>query len=362
MSNWKVSKEQISIFTHPSADKLQLGKIGTYQVVVQKDVYKDGDLVVFAPEKSILSGSLKDEYVTYLVGPDKDRVKSIRLRNEISSGIIIPSHLIPNFEQLPIGEDISELLGITKYEPPIPQQLSGQVKSFDMPFVGQHDCEHANVYVNDLKDGERVVVSEKLHGSQNILAYNFADGETIISSKGLLKSGFTIEESDTNTYWIACKNDELVEKIKQSFTEGVVQIFGELIPIQKGYSYGQDKPTVRIFDIRHNGKSIPYDVVPDNFKPLWVPLVFDGIINLDKREIVLHTDEVTGQQITKTDYLLPKSIVDLCKGKELVSGKSLHIREGVVLRPYIDRYAKDGTKLRLKIINPAYLETGEEIN
>jgi hypothetical protein len=71
---------------------------------------------------------------------------------------------------------------------------------------------------------------------------------------------------------------------------------------------------------------------------------------------------VTGQQITKTDYLLSKSIVDLCKGKELVSGKSLHIREGVVLRPYIDRYAKDGTKLRLKIINPAYLETGEEIN
>jgi hypothetical protein len=45
-----------------------------------------------------------------------------------------------------------------------------------------------------------------------------------------------------------------------------------------------------------------------------------------------------------------------------VSGKELHIREGVVLRPYIDRDAKDGTKLRLKIINPAYKETGEEIN
>jgi hypothetical protein len=52
----------------------------------------------------------------------------------------------------------------------------------------------------------------------------------------------------------------------------------------------------------------------------------------------------------------------LCKGNELVSGKQIHIREGVVLRPYIDRNAVDGTKLRLKIINPAYRETGEEIN
>jgi hypothetical protein len=46
----------------------------------------------------------------------------------------------------------------------------------------------------------------------------------------------------------------------------------------------------------------------------------------------------------------------------MVSGNQVHIREGVVLRPYIDRDTKDGTKLRLKIINPAYKESGEEIN
>lgn len=362
MSNWKVSKEKIQIFTHPTADKLQLGKVGSYQVVVQKDNYKDGDIVVFAPEKSVLTGNLLKEYETYLVGPNKDRVKSIRLRNEISSGIIIPQHLISNFDELPIGEDISEKLGITKYEPPIPQQLSGQVKTFEMPFVGQHDCEHANVYVNDLKDGERVVITEKLHGSQFILAHSFADNETIISSKGLLKSGFHIEESDTNTYWVAAKNDSLIQKIKESFLSGVVQIFGEVIPIQKGYSYDQDKPTVRIFDIRHNGKSLPYDTVPDNFRSLWVPVLFDGELNLDKREVVIYSDEDSGIHQSKIDYILPKFITDLSKGKELVSGKNLHIREGVVLRPYVDRCAKDGAKLRLKIINPAYLETGEEIN
>lgn len=34
MSNWKVSKEKIELFVHPNADALEIGKVGTYQVVV----------------------------------------------------------------------------------------------------------------------------------------------------------------------------------------------------------------------------------------------------------------------------------------------------------------------------------------
>jgi len=362
MSNWKISKEKIEVFTHPNAELLVLGKVGSYQVVVQKGLYNDGDEVIFAPEKSVLTGEIKSEFEKYLAGPDKDRVKAVRLRGEISSGIIIPKELVKNFETIEVGQDISSELGIHKYEPPIPTQLAGKVKSFSMPFVGSHDCEHVGVYVNDLVDGERVVISEKLHGSQFILAHDIVSNETIVSSKGLLKNGLTIEVSDENTYWIAAKNDELVNKICKNFTDGVVQVFGEVIPVQGGYSYGQTKPTARIFDIRLNGESIPYDMVPEDFKSLWVPIVFDGQLTLDKKEVVIYSDPERGIHKTKNDYLLPKSIVDLCKGNELVSGKEVHIREGVVLRPYVDRNAKDGTKLRLKIINPAYKENGEEIN
>ena len=362
MSNWKVSKEKIEIFTHTNADKLVIGKVGSYQVVVQKGLYNDGDEVIFAPEKSILTGDIKSVFEKYLVGPDKNRVKGMRLKGEISSGIIIPSELVPGIESLEVGVDVSEMLGITKYEPPIPTQLVGKVTTFSMPFVGSHDCEHVGVYVNELIDGERVVITEKIHGSQFILAHDYNANETLVSSKGLLKSGFTIEESDENAYWMAAKNDNIVTKIRDSFSNGVIQVFGEVIPVQDGYSYGQNKATTRIFDIRVNGDSIPYDMVPNDFKKIWVPVVFDGVLNLDKREVVIYSDPEKGIHKTKIDYTLPKSIVDLCKGTELVSGKSLHIREGVVLRPYIDRNAKDGTKLRLKIINPAYKETGEEIN
>lgn len=133
MSNWKVSKEKIQLFSHPNADQLQIGKVGAYQVVVQKGLYKDGDEVIFAPEKSILTGNLKEEYGKYLSGPSKDRVKSVRLRGEVSCGIIIPNDLIPSdfdINTAKIGEDVSESFGITKYEPPIPQSLAGQVKRY----------------------------------------------------------------------------------------------------------------------------------------------------------------------------------------------------------------------------------------
>jgi RNA ligase (TIGR02306 family) len=362
MSTFKVSKQKIALFTHPNADALMLGRIGSYQVVVQKGLYNDGDEVIFAPEKSILSGQIKTEFEKYLVGPNNDRVKAVRLRGEISSGIIVPKYLVPNFDQISIDEDVSESLGIVKYEPPIPAQLAGKVKSFDMPFVGHHDCEHAGVYVNDLIEGERVVITEKVHGSQFILAHSLETGDTIVSSKGQLKKGLVLEQADDNSYWLAAKNDGLIDKITSNWTDGVVQIFGEVIPIQSGYAYGQNKPTARLFDIRHNGISIPYDMVPDAFKTLWVPVVFDGVLPLDKKEVVIYSDPERGIHKTKFDYMLPKEIVDLCKGNELVSGRQTHIREGVVLRPYVDRLAHDGTQMRLKIINPAYKETGEEIN
>lgn len=373
MSNWKVSKEKISLFTHTNADTLVLGKVGSYQVVVQKGLYSDGDIVVFAPEKSVLTGEIKSEFEKYLVGPNKDRVKGVRLRGEISSGIIIPPFLVPNLDLFEIGEDVSEKLGITHYEPPIPPQLAGKVKSYNMEHVGYHDCEHANIYVNELVNGERVIISEKIHGSQFILAHNIELDETIVSSKGLLKSGLTIEESEENTYWIASKNDLIVEKIKNNYTEGIIQIFGEVIPVQSGFTYGKTKPTIGIFDIRLNGTSIPYDLVSEDFKSLWVPIIYDGPINLNENEIILYVlvkrsygtsgeDESLSIKKTKIDYTLPAEIIDMSKGMELVSGSSLHIREGIVMSPYIDRNATDGTRLRLKILNPKYKESGEEIN
>lgn len=355
MSNWKVSRETIEVFPHPGAERLEVGKAGTYQVVVQKGLYKNGDEVVFAPEKSVLTGRLLEEYGTMLAGPDKNRVKAVRLRNELSCGIIIPNELVEaitgkQVSELPKGEDISAIFGITKYEPPIPAELLGKAEPIPYDKYGtRHDCEQFGVYGSNFTAGERIIATEKIHGTQGVYYIALRNNGNHIkwaSMKGLHAKGICIMEEEGNLYWRASNNAGLWEAIKKNYNtamgeereETCIQVFAEVFPCPGGYNYGKTEATLLLFDLRVDGESIPYDKVPEDFKKMWVPVIYDGPL---------------------TDVQELKS---LAKGKETISGKTLHIREGIVVRPYIDRRASDGTKLRTKIINPDYKETGEELN
>lgn len=354
MSNWKVSREKIEIFPHPGADKLEIGKVGTYQVVVQKGLYKNGDEVVFAPEKSVLTGKLLEEYKTFLAGPDKNRVKAVRLRNELSCGIIIPNEVAEYITQCPISElpegvDISEMFGITKYIPPIPTHLAGEIEVMPSDeLLSKHDVEQFGVYASQFVPEERVVASEKCHGSQGVFYMRILPDGSVTkwaSSKGQTDKGLSIKESDTNAYWLAAKDAKLWDVLKVDYghlaSAGgvVIQAFAELVPCQgANWSYGKTKPTIVLFDVRVNREHVPYDKVSPAVKAMWVPILYDGPYN-------------NISQFQK-----------LANGKEKVSGQELHISEGLVLRPYIDRRASDGVRLMVKVLSVHYKETGEEIN
>jgi hypothetical protein len=68
--------------------------------------------------------------------------------------------------------------------------------------------------------------------------------------------------------------------------------------------------------------------VSKEFSDIWVPIIYDGVITLDEKEVVLYEDAEKGIRKTKIDFILPEYIVKMCKGMETVSGKQLHIREG----------------------------------
>jgi len=351
MSNWKVIKTKIEVFDHPNADKLQLAKVGTYQVVVQRGLYEGGEEVVFAPEKSMLTGKLEEEYKPYLSGPDKNRVSSIRLRNELSCGIIIPPDLIEaqtgrTIDSLPYEEDLSVILGISKYVPKIPKEMEELATPIDHDTLSsQHEVEQFGVYSSNFIENERVVLSEKLHGTQLTFYAQIKKSGIAndwLSTKNYNSQGLCLIESDDSFYWKALRAANVREIIVNEFapaddSEIVVQIFSEAFPYF-GFTYNQTSPTLRIFKVVIDGESIPYDKVPDSIKEFWVPILYDGpyddILNIKK----------------------------LVKGMEQVSGKETNIKEGGVLIPYIERRAKDGTRLVVKILNPKYKETGEEFN
>jgi RNA ligase (TIGR02306 family) len=338
MAEFKVIKTPIKIFPHPNAEKLELLKIGAYQAVVQKDVYRDGDIVIFAPEKSVLPDPIADDFRQYLRGKDKNRVGTIRLRGEISMGVIIPLEKVDRDNLLPLNEDIAEKLGIYKYEPPIPQGLSGRVKpsiEFDATIM-YHDVEQFRIYADEFTAGETIRIWEKVHGSQGIYIRNKKGGNAV-SSKGIFKQGLVIEESDSNTYWTAAKNMKLFELLTELYPDNDVQIFGEVIPVQKGFSYGCDKPQILFFKLVVDGEIIVYEEVPQAIKDNWVPLLYEGEFDLTR-------------------------IVPLCENmkRETVSGQNLHIAEGGVVAPIVPRLSSDGFDLQLKIISKAYAKVEDE--
>lgn len=361
MSNWKVSKEIIEIFEHKNAQSLSIGKIGTNQVVVQKGLYNGGEEVVFAPEKSVLTGILEQEWKTWLTGPDKNRVKGIALRGEPSCGIIIPNEIIKqitgkDISELPTGEDLSELLGITKYVPLLPAQLAGT--SMPIPedaetFKIKHDVEQFGIYASEFIPGERVVITEKVHGSQGVYYIKFfPDGRMVkwVSTKRF-SANFCLKENPDNGYWQAAANIDterqldLWKVIEREYAtpwkeEVVVQVFGEVVPAQgANWTYGKMSSSLILFKLMLNGESVPYDKVSGNeLRSHWVTVLYDG------------------------PYENVEELKKLCKGKETISGNQLHIKEGIVIAPYEERRAKDGTRLSVKVLNPEYKETGEEIN
>ena len=137
-----------------------------------------------------------------------------------------------------------------------------------------------------------------------------------------------------NEYWKVARDSGIIHFLNDpGWEEEQVQVIGEVIPFQSGFSYGRSTPTVYVFRVLVNGEELSYGAFSDRFE--WVPLLYDGPYDLQK-------------------------ILPLTKGKETVSGKSVNVREGGVLSPVPLRKANN-TPLYVKIINPAFKEENDDL-
>jgi len=357
MAIWKVSAEHIEIFPHPNADKMKIARVGMFQLVIGKDNgYKNNQIVVFAPKMSILPSEICSDYsnsdtgVSYLTGLKNNRVKSVQLRGEISEGVLLNPDWVLNklnlssLEELTIGEDISEKLNITLYEAPIPVGFAGMLKRLPMLFTqkNNHDVESFSIYNNEFIPLEELIITEKIHGSQIALIINEL-GDSFITSKGMLPQHVHILEDEKNIYWRSCRNTKIIDILKEVFPNSFIQAFGEVIPCQgTNWSYGCDKnfPILRLFRLEINGKRISVEEAKSYDKrifDLWTNILYKGPYN-------------------------PLIISDLSKGKETISGKNIHIREGIVIEPVTPRNAAQGFPLYIKSINPKFKNNDEDIS
>jgi RNA ligase (TIGR02306 family) len=401
MSDFSVNVVKIdSVEDHPNADRLSLVKIAGYICIANKledgsARYKAGDLVVYIPEASLVPDWLlkkmnfwkEAEGKGTLHGSQGNRVRAIKLRGIVSQGILyagnqtvmIGSLETPNKKTLDIkndlineekvvfeGSDVSEFLGIIKYEPPIPQTMRGDVVG-KSEYALKYDFQNIQKYNRVFEPGEEVTVQEKIHGTLCCLAYipgmnnpELLDREFFASSKGLLAKGLYLKNNEANANnlyhrFLLSKNpkddvpmQEILIKISKYVDGKPIYMFGELFG--KGIqdlTYGCEKATLRVFDIFVGMPSV------------------GRFLNHGELEYVLH--EVANLDRVPVLYVGPFSMekmTELRDGNTYIDAKFNQIREGIVITPTIERENQWTGRTKLKFVSPDYLlrKNGTEFN
>lgn len=109
----------------PGADAIQVATILGWQVVVKKEEFNIGDKVVYCEIDSILPDRPEFEFLR----DRKFRIKTIRLRKQVSQGIAFPLSVLEPMIKRPLvtcafGDDVTEVLGVTKYDPQAVQEAA----------------------------------------------------------------------------------------------------------------------------------------------------------------------------------------------------------------------------------------------
>ncbi|MEU4267421.1 RNA ligase (ATP) [Streptomyces sp. NPDC026092] len=347
MSTLRVTAETLAVHAHPNADALELAQVGLYRAVVAKGAYRSGDVAVYIPEQAVLPAELVDELglTGRLAGKASDRVKAVRLRGEVSQGIVCRPKALADVDLVAAaaeGTDFAELLGITKWVPPIPPTMSGDVEVAPdlLPWV---DIENLQRYPGIFEPGEPVVLTEKLHGSACLATYFAEDGRVQVSSKGFGSKGLALQEDPRNLYWRAVLGHgvpEVAARLAERLGARRVGLFGEV--------YGAGVQDLG-YGANARGEDLGYAVFD-------VSAEIDGQVRwLDPAE-VLEAGELPLVPRLYTGPYDPATVLELASGRETVSGRELHLREGVVIRPVTERYSPVlGGRAIAKAVSPAYL-------
>lgn len=346
MSTLRVTAEVLTVHEHPNADALDLAQVGLYRAVVAKGAYRTGDAALYIPEQAVLPAGLIEELglTGRLAGGTADRVKAVRLRGELSQGIVCRPRALADVDLVAAaaqGTDFAERLGITKWVPPVPPTMNGDVESAP-ELLHWVDIENVQRYPDIFAPGEPVVLTEKLHGSACLVTYVAGEDRVYVSSKGFGSKSLALTEDPRNLYWRAVRGHGVARsaaRLAERLGARRVGIFGEV------YGAGVQDLTYGADGRRETLGFAVFDVSAE----------IDGQVRWLDAEQLLCGELPLVPRLFSGPYDIAR-VLEFASGRETVSGRDLHLREGVVIRPATERHSPvTGGRAIAKAVSPAYL-------
>jgi RNA ligase (TIGR02306 family) len=317
-------QEVYDISSIDGADRIQKASVMGWNVVVKKDEFREHDKCVFFEIDSILPD---DKDWAQFLQPRKYRVKTCKLRGVLSQGLALPLSILPTQKDWQIDEDVSELLGVVKYEPPIDAKIGGVTKGTFPSFIPKTDeprVQSSGYLLRELQ-GLPYCITEKVDGSSGTF-YRDEEGFHVCSRNLELK------EDDNNAFWIVAKKYDLPNRLPVGVAlQG--EVHGPGIQKNRLGLKELDLAVFTAFDFR-KGKRLSWSDTEEICNDVCVPIV--DVVEVG--DSFSHTKE---------------SLLELAKGKYRGTKNN---REGIVIRSRDAVNSKrNGSPISFKTINNDFL-------
>ena len=324
------------------ADNIELVKVLGWQCVAKKGEFQECDSCVYFELDSFLPIKPEFEFLRASCYKKNDlmgegfKLRTLKFRGQISQGLCLPITILDEADRnLPVGTDVSEILGVRKYEIPEMATTGGNVIG-ELPSFVPHTDEvriQAEPKLFDEFKGLPYYITTKCDGSSHSVAWD---------KDGLHVTGHNYEYKDdgSSSFYEFVKKKNLGEKLKlycelEDISTIVIQ--GEYVGpgIQKN-RMKLKAPDWFIFNVEIEGKRQGFDKLTK----------ISGITGCIHVPI-----EETGNDLTlkypNIEYLLKRA-----EGEYFYGGQ----KEGIVIRPQ-EPVQSDilRTYLSMKVINNKYL-------
>jgi RNA ligase (TIGR02306 family) len=265
------------------ADAIEAVRVLGWWVVAKKSEFNVGDFVVYFEVDSFIPHDLapflgKGKEPCEYGGVKGEKLRTIRLRGQLSQGLVLPAmdtiryivnnnenislgiHFEDNYKHylvktetreniclIEVGLDLTELLGIQKWEAPIPVQLSGKMKGNFPSWARKTDQERAQNLWDEIKAagnaGVRYEVTTKLDGSSMSVGMS-PDGEYTVCSRNLS----LITDQEGNSFVDLARKLDMEAKLRE--LNRPLMISGELMgPSVQGNQEKLTEHRFFVFDI-----------------------------------------------------------------------------------------------------------------
>lgn len=319
----------------PGADNIEHALIGGWSCIVKKGSHKVGELVVVATTDAVIPIELSEAMGVTSYLRKGQRVRTVKLRGVYSECLIIPLAHIPykgNVNEYFEGRDMMEVMGITKWEPPVQmRQLSSGKK------VRYQDNPNFHVYYKfpNLKnvpdmftEKDLVEITRKIHGTnarygivkKNKMSFldkikkffgnKWVEYEFVVGSHNVEKGSDSQGFYDTNVWYEIAEKYNLKEKMwniaKFRGAEDIgtgMTLYGEIYGagIQKGYDYGLSEITLVGFDVSINGQYVDTTraayIITTHFRVPYVPILWTGMWSKEIQDSFVFNNFIEGTKV-----------------------------------------------------------------